>query len=330
MKLETKRLIVRPFTSDDLPEFRKLLTIEELPGWGMQRDRAEDFLNWQISNYEKMDILHGAVCFGIFDKGTGRILGNAGAGEHDDLHEPEIFYCLLPSERGKGYATEAAAAVTAWALANYDIPYLIGTVEKSNAASQRVLEKCGYTYIDTQTLKVHITDESYSFRYYRRYSKRVPLTAELADKGFSLSPASDTDLNDFIRIKMTCYRKYVEEYYGIWEETDQTNRNTELFYKTLEFTNLTKILFHDKTVGFFSYDVREDRISAVTLQMTEEARNCGMGSFILRHVLDLGRKIGKPVYLRVFKSNPAKRLYERFGFTVYDETDSHFLMRHEL
>lgn len=330
MKIETKRLIIRPFTLDDLPEFKKLLTIKEHPGWVMQQNRAEDFLKWQISNYEKMDIQHGAVCFGVFDRTTGEILGNAGAGEHDDLHEPEIFYALLDSARGYGYATEAAEAVTEWVFENYDILYLIGTVAVDNPASQRVLEKCGYTYINTQTLKVHIMDESYSFRYYRRYSNCISLPPELADKGFALCPASDADRNDFVRVKMTCYRKYVEEFYGNWDDADQIRRNTDLFYKTHTFTNFTKILLHDKTVGFFSYDIREEGISAVTLQMLEEARNLGMGSFILRHILDLGKQIGKPVYLRVFKTNPAKRLYERFGFTVYDETDSHFLMQYEL
>ncbi|MBQ7932462.1 MAG: GNAT family N-acetyltransferase [Clostridia bacterium] len=179
MKLETKRLIIRPFTLDDLPEFRKLLTIEELPGWVMQQNRAEDFLKWQISNYEKMDIINGTVCFGIFDKTDGHILGNVGAGEHDDLHEPEIFYCLLASERGHGFAAEAAAAVTEWVFANYDMPYLIGTVAEDNPASQRVLEKCGYKYVDTRTLKVHIMEESYSFRYYRHYSNSVRLVPEL-------------------------------------------------------------------------------------------------------------------------------------------------------
>ena len=39
MRIETERLIIRPFTPEDLPEFRKLLTVEELPGWVMRRRR---------------------------------------------------------------------------------------------------------------------------------------------------------------------------------------------------------------------------------------------------------------------------------------------------
>ncbi len=169
MRLETERLIIRTFEESDLPAFERLLDIPEVPGWTMQKPRALDFLRWQIANYAAMDIVRGAVCFGVFQKETGRILGAAGAGEHDDLHEPEIFYQLLPEARGKGYATEVARAVTEWALRDYDIPYLIGTAAVDNVPSQRVLERCGYQYIDTRTLLVHIEGKAYSFRYYRRY-----------------------------------------------------------------------------------------------------------------------------------------------------------------
>lgn len=173
MLLQTKRLTVRGFVPADLPEFRKLLEIPEVPGWQMQRDRAEAFLNWHIGNYSKMDIVHGAVCLGIFHQETGGVLGAVGAGEHDALHEPEIFYNLLPSARGCGYATEAAMEVTGWALDNYPIEYLIGTAEVSNGASQRVLERCGYQYIDERELLVHIENKSYRFKYYRRYRDRA-------------------------------------------------------------------------------------------------------------------------------------------------------------
>lgn len=56
------------FELTDLTKFKKLLNIEEVPRWKMQRERAGDFLKWQISNDEKMDIVAGIVCFGIFDK----------------------------------------------------------------------------------------------------------------------------------------------------------------------------------------------------------------------------------------------------------------------
>lgn len=65
-----------------------------------------------IAQYVNMDIVNDLISLGIFDKKTGELYGTVGAGKHDDLHEPEIFYELLPEHIGYGYATEAVNAVT--------------------------------------------------------------------------------------------------------------------------------------------------------------------------------------------------------------------------
>lgn len=168
MQITTDRLIIRTFAESDLVDFEKLLNIPEVPGWGMQRGNSAGFLKWHITNYNTMDIIKGVVCFGIFDK-EGNILGAVGAGEHDDLSETEIFYNMLPLARGKGYATEAAKAVTTWALKNHNIPYIIGTADANNVPSQKVLENGGYEFVDERTLLVHITNQKYTFKYYKFY-----------------------------------------------------------------------------------------------------------------------------------------------------------------
>jgi len=173
LQIKTDRLIIRPFKAEDLESFEKLLTIPELPGWQKQQDHSREFLNWHISNYNKMDILCGTVCFGIFNNENTQIFGAVGAGNHDDLSETEIFYQLLPSARGLGYATESAQAFTKWALEYFNLRYIIGTVGVENLASQKVLEKCGYIFIEEKTLLVHITSQEHLFKYYRRYNDRL-------------------------------------------------------------------------------------------------------------------------------------------------------------
>lgn len=76
-----------------------------------------------ISQYFAMDITNGLLSFGIFERQTGKFMGTVGVGDHDDLHEPEIFYYLLPEHQGYGFATEAVKEVTGWALENYDFKY---------------------------------------------------------------------------------------------------------------------------------------------------------------------------------------------------------------
>ena len=175
MKIETERLIIRSFEKNDLPDFKKLLNIQEVTGWTMQKNRAEEFLDWHIEKYINMDIVSSVVCFGIFDKETKQILGSVGVGEHDDLHETELFYNLLSEARGKGYATEAAKAVTDWVFENYEIPYIIGTTVIDNIKSQLVLERIGYQFFENKTLLVHIENKLYDFKYYRYYCSNAAL-----------------------------------------------------------------------------------------------------------------------------------------------------------
>lgn len=53
----------------------------------------------------------------------------------------------------------------------------------------------------------------------------------------------------------------------------------------------------------------------------------GIGTHLVRRVLDEGLGAGLPVTLRVLKGNPARRLYERLGFVVVEQTTTHDVMR---
>ena len=163
--LSTERLYIRPFEEKDYNQFITLLDL--YTGWQLQKENAKQFFEWHLSNYEKMDIEHGYICFGIFLKATDLLIGNIGFNEHDDLHVPEFGYGILEDYRGKGYAKEASKAALIWAKSYFNIPCLIGTVKVNNVASQRVLEYCGFKLGEIRNLEVHITKESYNFMIYR-------------------------------------------------------------------------------------------------------------------------------------------------------------------
>ena len=65
-------------------------------------------------------------------------------GVPDDRGEVEIGYGIDPACQGKGYATEAAKALIAWAFQSPDCASVIApNTKKSNIASNRVLKKAG-------------------------------------------------------------------------------------------------------------------------------------------------------------------------------------------
>lgn len=68
------------------------------------------------------------------------------------------------------------------------------------------------------------------------------LTDELIRQGFLLQNVTIDDLSAYIDIKRTCYRKYVDEYYGGWIEDTQVKMNTDVFLSTIENSWFQKII----------------------------------------------------------------------------------------
>ena len=77
----------------------------------------------------------------------------------------------------------------------------------------------------------------------------------------------------------------------------------------------------------------EERVEDVFLRAIEihpDYQGQGIGTAIIRKIIAEGALKMKPVFLQVLKVNPAKRLYERLGFSVVNETPTHFHMHTSL
>lgn len=153
------------------------------------------------------------------------------------------------------------------------------------------------------------------------------LPQKLVSKGVSFADAEKSDFDVYFRISRACYEPYVDEFFGGWVDDFQLQMNIEHFEKNFARTCFKKIFLRSEIVGFFAFDEQPEKISGISVQMLEKARNIGIGSFYLRHITELAEKRKKPVFLKVFKTNPAQNLYKRFGFEIYGENESHFLMR---
>jgi len=57
----------------------------------------------------------------------------------------EIGYGVIPSERGRGYGTEAATMIVDYLFLTKDLVRIQADADRANVASQRVLEKVGFT-----------------------------------------------------------------------------------------------------------------------------------------------------------------------------------------
>jgi RimJ/RimL family protein N-acetyltransferase len=74
----------------------------------------------------------------------------ANAGSHA---QPELGWALVRAHWGRGYATEAAAAIRRWAYERPAIERLVSLISTDNARSQRVAERLGATPTDTVIIR---------------------------------------------------------------------------------------------------------------------------------------------------------------------------------
>jgi GNAT superfamily N-acetyltransferase len=70
----------------------------------------------------------------------------------------------------------------------------------------------------------------------------------------------------------------------------------------------------------------EKEIRILDIALLPEYRNRGIGTGIIKGLLDEARRIRKPVRVYVERFNPALGLFERLGFLKTADIDSHFLL----
>ena len=138
---------------------------------------------------------------------------------------------------------------------------------------------------------------------------------------YTLRPAEKTDFEFLYRLKAECLREYVEEIWG-WDEAYQRQH----FTRSFDPTRMQIIVCHDHDVGALSIEDKGFERYLAGFYIMPDWQNRGLGTTILQDVIERLRAPGIPVRLQVLKVNPARRLYERLGFEIYDESDTHYLM----
>jgi [ribosomal protein S5]-alanine N-acetyltransferase len=74
------------------------------------------------------------------------LIGNGGfKGEPDAQGTVEIGYSVLPQFEGHGYATEGSKGLLDWVLGRAEVKRVIAQASPQNRASERVLEKLGFS-----------------------------------------------------------------------------------------------------------------------------------------------------------------------------------------
>lgn len=150
--LETKRLLHRKFTSDDLAGLIEMRLDEDvmkyIGGDKMQNPEAlKERLKFYISCYENNLGLQAIVW-----KETGEMIGWSGLQPLEKSAEIEVSYGMIKRFWGKGIGFETALAWLRYGFDEIGLERIVAVADRENVGSWKIMEKLGMKY---ETTTIH-------------------------------------------------------------------------------------------------------------------------------------------------------------------------------
>ena len=155
MYLSTNQLDLLPCPADvalaavrDRDELERLLGLCVPADW--PAPDLQEFLPLYARQLQRDPSLLGWGIWLIVHRAEGTVIGDVGfKGKPDSGGTVEIGYSILPAYRKQGYASEAAAALVGWALAQSEVKKIVAECDPENAPSIRILEKLGMSQLES-------------------------------------------------------------------------------------------------------------------------------------------------------------------------------------
>jgi 8-oxo-dGTP diphosphatase len=146
--LRTDRLVLRPLRAEDAPALHRLINdwdvarmLARVP-FPYGRELADEWIASTHADIAAGRAWHLAIAAGA--DGAEALAGGISLVLDAAAREAELGYWIGRRFWGLGYATEAAARLIRWGLANLDVDRLVSAALIENPASQAVLRRIGF------------------------------------------------------------------------------------------------------------------------------------------------------------------------------------------
>ena len=166
--LKTTRLNIRPFTAEDAyiasHNSRQPSVAEQMSDMVLTDEKAGlDWINW-INSRANLD--EPFQILAIQTKAEKKCIGIIGVVPQPKIQgEVEILFSIADEFQGNGYATEAALEIIKWFFGLKKDLYLCAIAKVNNIASQKVVEKCGFSFVEER--EILYDDKMTMFKYYK-------------------------------------------------------------------------------------------------------------------------------------------------------------------
>ena len=146
--IETERLLMRPFSDDDLDDYFAMMDSPEVRRWmHAPREFDRDAAWAQMAGLAGHWALRGTGLWALEERATGRFVGRAGLYNPVRVDWPgvEVGWTLDPTFWGNGFATEAGMAARDYAFSELREDRLYSCILTDNHRSQAVALRLGFT-----------------------------------------------------------------------------------------------------------------------------------------------------------------------------------------
>ena len=87
------------------------------------------------------------------------------------------------------------------------------------------------------------------------------------------------------------------------------------------------IVVNDAPAGRMLVSSGQDSVTLVDISLLPDYRRLGIGSTLIRALIETAAANGQAVTLQVLQTNPAQRLYQRLGFVVTGQDEMYLQMK---
>jgi predicted N-acetyltransferase YhbS len=138
----------------------------------------------------------------------------------------------------------------------------------------------------------------------------------------NLRPATPADTPFLKELHRRAYREVIVRQFGYWDDAAQDY----WFQKGLADAKFSVVEENGEPVGAIALQETPESLYLAELQILPEWQARGLGTALLRMQLEHAKQLQKPIGLRVLQASRARALYERHGFVVTEQNQTHYLM----
>jgi RimJ/RimL family protein N-acetyltransferase len=151
--VETSRLTLRRLTATDAADLVALLnSVAFLANVGDKGVRTLEDARAYVAGIQACYTHCGYGLYAVVRKADEAFTGICGLLYREYLGETDIGYAMLPEYGGRGYASEAAAAILAYGRRQLGLARIVALISPDNATSIRIAVKLGLSFEKTVSM----------------------------------------------------------------------------------------------------------------------------------------------------------------------------------